>query len=125
MKDITRMNQTEEDITSGLQSLGIKRAPALALAGLHSLGTTRAIDLEQRVGLRQPEVSIGVTSLIKRGWVSETYEKKTSGKGRPNKVYTLKVPFTAIVADLEAEINEKANKKEATLNKLRVLAKNK
>jgi len=51
--------------------------------------------------LRQPEVSIaeGVKPL---DWIDENKEKKP-GKGRPNKVYSLKVGFKDIIAHIEKE----------------------
>jgi predicted transcriptional regulator len=60
------------------------------------------VALEQGSGLRQPEVSIAMRQLKERDWINERDEKKP-GKGRPFKIYSLKVGFKDIIAQLETE----------------------
>ncbi len=50
--------------------------------------------------LRQPESSIAMRQLNERDWITELEEKKP-GKGRPYKIYSLKVGFTNIIAQLD------------------------
>lgn len=119
---ITRISEKEEEIAENLQKLGMGRISALALAGIRSLGTAKTKDLEKITGLRQPEVSIGIRGLMEPGWVSETEEKKI-GKGRPNKVYRLKVDFNIILTDLERGIKDKESRAANLIKKLRSLAK--
>ena len=38
-----------------------------------------------------------------RDWVNEREEKKKTGKGRPNKIYSLKVGFNEIIAHIEKQ----------------------
>jgi len=52
--------------------------------------------------LRQPEVSIAMKQLNERDWINELDEKKP-GKGRPYKIYSLKVGFNDIIAQLEKQ----------------------
>ena len=52
--------------------------------------------------MRQPEVSIAMRQLNPFDWIEENEEKKP-GKGRPNKVYSLKVRFKDIIVHLEKE----------------------
>ncbi len=59
------------------------------------MDTATSIDLERGTGLRQPEVSIAIRELKPLDWIDENEEKKP-GKGRPNKVYSLKVRFKDI-----------------------------
>jgi predicted transcriptional regulator len=66
------------------------------------VATATSIDLERGTGLRQPEVSIAMRQLDPFDWIDESEEKKP-GKGRPNKVYSLKVRFKDIIAHLEKE----------------------
>lgn len=119
---ITRINEKDEEIADGLQTLGMRRMSALSLTGIRRLGVAKTRDIEKIVGLRQPEVSIGVKDLIDRGWVSESHEK-VFGKGRPCNVYKLKVEFRAILAELERAKQEEAKKVAMRFNTLRALAK--
>ena len=54
-------------------------------------------------------VSIAMKQLDPLDWIDENEEKKP-GKGRPNKVYSLKVRFKDIIAHLEKQ-QKKAHEK--------------
>ena len=59
-------------------------------------------ELEIKLKLRQPEVSMSMKDLCNRGWVG--YEKvKKPGKGRPFHKYYLKVSKEDIVEQLKKE----------------------
>lgn len=120
---ITRINEKDEEITEILETLGVSRMSARSLAGIRRLGTAKVGALERAAGLRQPEVSIGVRDLIDRGWVTETNEKQSRGKGRPSKLYYLKVGFPEIIADLERAKREEAKVTAMMFNTLRALSK--
>ncbi len=60
------------------------------------------IELEQSARLRQPEVSIVMRQLKERDCMNEREEKKP-GKGRPFKIYALKVGSNEIIAQLEKQ----------------------
>jgi predicted transcriptional regulator len=60
-----------------------------------------AVDIEQRTRMRQPEVSVGATSLVKMHWLKVTPQKKES-KGRPVHLYEIAVERN-IVYDWLAE----------------------
>ena len=119
---ITRINEKDEEIAECLQTLGMRRMSARSLAGIRSLGTAKTREIEKIAGLHQPEVSVGVKDLIERGWVSESVEYKR-GKGRPCKVYKLKVRFHAILAELQLAIRKEEMKVVILLNTLRAQAK--
>jgi predicted transcriptional regulator len=56
--------------------------------------------------------------LKERGWISEREEKKP-GKGRPYKVYMLKVGFNEIVAELEKQQRRAADEARLRIERLR------
>jgi len=107
---ITRIGETEEELAENLQKVGLSRISALALVGIRKSDKTLSVDIEKLTGLRQPEVSIGLRELKKRGWIFEKETKVKIGKGRPNKVYALSCSFGKIIDDLKADkiVQEKA-----------------
>ncbi len=80
----------------------MSRNVARILSYLQSSKEVKSVDLKREAGLRQPEVSLAVRELKERDWINEREEKKP-GKGRPNKIYSLKVGFNKIIAQLETE----------------------
>lgn len=100
-----QLGKKDEEIADALVSLGMSRNVAMILAYFQSTNTATALEIEKSAGLRQPEVSIAMRQLKERGWIDEHEEKKT-GKGRPYKVYSLKVGFNDIIAQLEEQQEE-------------------
>ncbi len=72
----------------------------------HALSEATSSDLERITGLRQPEVSIAMKQLKEYDWINEKEEKKP-GKGRPYRIYSLKVKFNDIITQIEKQ-KEKA-----------------
>src|SRR5665811_1585852 len=102
---ILKMNQLDkkdEEIADALISLGMSRNVAMTLAYIQNTKSATSIELERSARLRQPEVSIATKQLKELDWINEREEKKP-GKGRPFKIYTLKVGFKDIITQLETE----------------------
>jgi predicted transcriptional regulator len=118
--NINQLDEKEEEIADALISLGMTRTVAMTLAYMQNTNSATSIELEQSARLRQPEVSIATKELKERDWINEREEKKP-GKGRPFKIYTLKVEFNKIIAQLETEqkrANDVAQEKIERLKKL-------
>ena len=94
--DINQLDDGDEELAEILISSGLSRPVARTLAYLKKVDTATSVDLERGTGLRQPEVSIAMRQLNPFDWIDESEEKKP-GKGRPNKVYSLKVRFKDIM----------------------------
>ncbi len=118
--DIEQMDAKDEEIAQALISLGMNRNVALALSYLQNMNSATSIDLERAARLRQPEVSIAMKQLKENNWITEKEEKKT-GKGRPYKIYSLKIGFNDIVAQLEKEQTRAIDETKANLERLRDL----
>ncbi len=120
MKSLTikQLDKKDEEIADTLISLGMSRYVARILSYLQNGNEVTSIELERGTGLRQPEVSIGMKELNERGWINEREEKKP-GKGRPNKVYSLKVGFDEIVDDLENQQKKAVDEAQAKIERLR------
>ncbi len=119
---IDQLDEKDEEIADVLISLGMSRNVAIALSYLQNKNGARSVDLERVARLRQPEVSIAIRQLKERNWISERQEKKP-GKGRPNKIYSLKVGFGDIIAHLERQQRKAVDETQAKLDLLKELGK--
>lgn len=78
----------DDDVALAETIEGLRRAEALIAVYLNYVREATSREIEEGTGLRQPEVSIAMKTFKKKGWVKER-ERRTSGKGRPMKVYRL------------------------------------
>src|SRR5450756_1428989 len=120
--DINQLDDSDEELAEILISSGLSRPVARTLAYLQKVDTATSIDLERETGLRQPEVSIAMKQLDPFDWIDESEEKKP-GKGRPNKVYSLKVRFKDIIAHLEKEQKKAIDDGMASIKRLKELVR--
>jgi predicted transcriptional regulator len=119
---IKQLDEKGEEIADALMSLGLSRNISMSLAFLENMNTATSLDLERSARLRQPEVSIAMRELKECDWVDEREEKKP-GKGRPFKIYTLKVGFHEIVAQLEKEQKKVFEEMQKKIKRLKELGK--
>jgi predicted transcriptional regulator len=115
---IKQLAEKDEEIADILISLGMSRNIAMSLAYLQNMNSATSVDLERVARLRQPEVSIAMRQLKEREWIDER-EEKTPGKGRPYKVYSLKVGFNDIVSQLERQQKKVVNEAKANVERLK------
>jgi predicted transcriptional regulator len=120
--DIKQLDDGDEELAEILISSGLSRPVARTLAYLRKVDTATSIDLERGTGLRQPEVSIAMRQLDPFDWIDESEEKKP-GKGRPNKVYSLKVIFKDIIAHLEKKQKKSIDDGMASIKQLKDLVR--
>jgi predicted transcriptional regulator len=120
--DINQLDEKEEEIADALISLGLGRPVARTLAYLNNGDEATSAALEKGTGLRQPEVSIVMRKLKERDWIYERDEKKP-GKGRPYKIYSLKVGFDEIIAQLEKQQRKAVDEAQAKIERLKELGK--
>ncbi len=118
--EMDQLDEKDEEIAGALISLGMSRNGAMALSYLQNTNAARSVDLERVARLRQPEVSIAMRQLKERGWINER-EVKKPGKGRPNKLYSLKVDFGEIIAQLEKKQRTSLDELTAKIEKLKEL----
>jgi predicted transcriptional regulator len=82
--------------------LGMPRNLAKTLLYISQVDECRSADVEQAADLRQPEVSVAMQELRRRGWAKKRDEKK-KGKGRPVHLYKLTSDLPAILKSFEKE----------------------
>ncbi|MCL4335004.1 MAG: SMC-Scp complex subunit ScpB [Candidatus Thermoplasmatota archaeon] len=109
------MPLTEEDekLAKFLILSDIPRSVAYTLAYIRGKGEITSVEIERETGLRQPEVSISMQWLRRKGWINKRNMKK-EGKGRPVHGYKLSKNFNEvleeIIQDLTKNINDINNK---------------
>jgi predicted transcriptional regulator len=94
----------------------------MRLAYMQNTNVSTTIELERSARLRQPEVSIAMKQLKEHDWINER-EEKNPGKGRPNKIYSLKVGFDDIIAQLESQQRITVDEAQAKIERLKELRK--
>ena len=82
----------------------------------------KCADVEQGADLRQPEVSIAVKELKRRGWV-EKHDFKGKGKGRPVHIYKLTKPLPQILKSFEDDKMKQVQTIKNDLSELQTLIK--
>ena len=100
--------------------MGVNRNVARLITFLKDQNERSSRDIEVATGLRQPEVSIAMQTLRKRGWLKEN-EIKSIGKGRPLKIYALKTPLSEIIDYYEAEKNRESARAMESIQRLKEL----
>lgn len=117
---IKQLDDKDEEIADALMAVGMGRNIARTLSYLHNVDEATSVELEKVVRLHQPEVSIAMKQLKERDWINER-EKKKTGKGRPYKVYSLKVAFNDIIAQLEKQQKKSVDDTQTKIEKLKEL----
>jgi predicted transcriptional regulator len=97
-----RFNAQDEKIIKVFTELGMPRNLAKTLMYISQVEECRSAEIEHGAHLRQPEVSVAMQQLQKRGWIARRDLKK-KGKGRPVHLYKLTSPIGKIVTTFEKE----------------------
>ena len=82
--------------------LGMPKNLAKTLMYISQVEECRSADVEQGADLRQPEVSVAMQELRRRGWAKKRDLKK-KGKGRPVHIYKLTKSLPTILKSFETE----------------------
>ena len=82
--------------------LGMPRNLSKTLLYVSQVDECRSAEIEQGADLRQPEVSIAMKELHKRGWIKKRNLKK-EGKGRPVHIYKKTMNLSQIIKTFEKE----------------------
>jgi len=95
-------DDNDEKAVQLFTDLGMPRNLAKTLMYLCQCEECHSADIEHGADLRQPEVSVAMQELRKRGWVKKRDLKK-EGKGRPTHVYKSTSTLNQILKTFEQE----------------------
>ncbi|DAC72968.1 MAG TPA: ArsR family transcriptional regulator [Thermoplasmata archaeon] len=98
--------------------LGMPKNLAKTLLWISQFDECKCADVEQGANLRQPEVSIVMQELRRRGWVQKRNLKK-EGKGRPVHVYKTTADLSEIVNAFEQEKLQEVDRVKKDLSELK------
>jgi len=110
----------DQKIIKVFSELGMPRNLAKTLLYISQVDECRSAEIEHGGNLRQPEVSVAMQQLKKRGWVARRNLKK-KGKGRPVHIYKLTSSIDKIVNTFEKEKIKEIDSVKKDLSQLREL----
>jgi predicted transcriptional regulator len=96
------LDENENKAVQLFSELGMPKNLAKTLLYISQVDECRSADVEQGADLRQPEVSVAMQELRRRGWAKKRDEKK-KGKGRPVHLYKLTSDLPAILKSFEKD----------------------
>ena len=103
--------------------LGMPKNLAKTLLYISQVDECRSADVEQAADLRQPEVSVAMQELRRRGWAKKRDLKK-KGKGRPVHLYKLTSDLPAILKSFEKDKMKEVENIRTDLDQLHSLITN-
>ena len=101
-KNVYTFDKEDDKVVQLFIKLGMPKNLAKTLLCLSQFDECKCADVEQGADLRQPEVSIAMQELRRRGWVKRRDLKK-KGKGRPVHIYKPTTHLSEILNTFEQE----------------------
>ena len=114
---MSEINEAVAWRASTLEQFGLTRIEAKILSFLVE-GKATGRDIERKMDLRQPEVSVGIKALQARGWVRGAELVAKEGKGRKEKTYELALLFGKIVNEIANRVLHKQIEERKKLEEL-------
>ena len=96
------LDEKDDKAVELFSDLGMPKNLAKTLMYISQVDECRSADVEQGADLRQPEVSVAMQELRRRGWAKKRDIKK-KGKGRPVHIYKLTQTLPDIITNFEKE----------------------
>ena len=96
------LDEKDDKAVALFVDLGMPKNLAKTLMFISQVEECRSADVEQAADLRQPEVSVAMQELRRRGWARKRDIKK-KGKGRPVHLYKLTQALPNILKSFEKE----------------------
>ncbi len=123
---ILQVCQTDEfkTVLNILKEFGVKKGALLVLIAMLKDGQFASRDIEEITHLKQPEVSMAITDLMKKGWIEVAYVH-TEKIGRPIQYYQLIKKPDEIFEELKTEIFENYKRKYDKIELLKTILRQK
>jgi predicted transcriptional regulator len=116
------LDEKDDKAVQLFSELGMPKNLAKTLMYISQVPECRSADVEQGADLRQPEVSVAMQEMRRRGWAKKRDLKK-KGKGRPVHIYTLTKALPEIMKSFEKEKLKQVETIRTDLNDLSQLIK--
>jgi len=123
-KNLFVLDETDDKAVQLFTDLGVPRNLAKTLMYISQINECRSAEIEQGADLRQPEVSIAMQELRRRGWITKR-DLKGDGKGRPIHIYSPVAQLSEIMKNIEQEKLKEVQTIQDNISKLKDIVKNK
>ncbi|UCD13358.1 MAG: ArsR family transcriptional regulator [Thermoplasmatales archaeon] len=101
-KNVYMLGKEDDKAVQLFARLGMPKNMAKTLLYLSQVPECKSADIEQFANMRQPEVSVAMQELRKRGWAKKRDLKK-KGKGRPVHIYEPAMDLSKVWKAFEQE----------------------
>ena len=116
------LDEKDDKAVKLFADLGMPKNLAKTLMFISQVEECRSADVEQGADLRQPEVSVAMQEMRRRGWAKKRDLKK-KGKGRPVHIYKLTKPLPQILKNFEQDKMKQVQSIKTDLGELQTLIK--
>jgi predicted transcriptional regulator len=117
-KNVYTLDKEDDKAVQLFIKLGMPKNLAKTLLCMSQFDECKCADVEQGADLRQPEVSIAMQELRRRGWIKKRDLKK-KGKGRPIHIYKTTSTLLEILSTFEQEKLKEVESVKTDLSELR------
>ena len=101
-KNVYKLDNDDAKAIQLFVNLGMQKNLAKTVLYISQFDECKCADVEQGTDMRQPEVSIAMQELRRRGWVKKQDLKK-KGRGRPVHIYKTTTDLSEILKTFEQE----------------------
>ena len=101
-KNVYSLDKGDDKAVQLFVNLGMPKNLAKTLMYISQVDECRSADVEVGANLRQPDVSVAMQELRRRGWIKKRDLKK-KGKGRPTHIYKSITHLSEVMKDFEQE----------------------
>jgi predicted transcriptional regulator len=119
------LDKEEEKVVDLFFELGMPKNQSKTLMYISQFDECKSADVERGADLRQPEVSVAINKLRKKGWVKRRVQKKENERGRPIHFYSSAKPLTDIIKSFEQEKLTEIETVKSDISELKNLLENK
>ena len=112
------LSEVNDKLAKYLIISDIPRSVAYTMVYIRDKGEVTSVEIERETGLRQPEVSIAMQWLRRKGWINKRNMKK-EGKGRPIHGYKLSKTFNEILEEIIQDLSNKIGEINQTIAELK------
>ena len=122
-KNLFVLDEEDDKVVQLFANLSMPKNLAKTLMYISQVDECCSSEIEQGADLRQPEVSIAMQELIKKGWVKKR-ELKKEGKGRPTHIYKATTSMSQVLKVFEKENTKKLEAIKDNMLKLKNIVTN-
>ena len=117
-RNLNVLDEEDDKAVRLFANLGMPKNLAKTLMYVSQVSECRSTEIEQGADLRQPEVSVAMQELRKKGWIKKRDLKK-EGKGRPVHLYQITTNLSDIWKEFEEQKLKEVESIEDNLSRLK------